>query len=296
MNSKTRSISTYFLISALSLGLLASYVSSHSNIVANAQTDTYRLLSDQEKDAYIIYVKQKVKEENKDSTDCKPGLSLGELKKEKKIPTENSLCNPGLENMRNKLQEQQANGGVDDKKTSELQSNIEKKQNKLNAKFDKIRERLEKIISEEEGQKPIPKEEQDKVSEQDKKDVEEHKTQTGDNCRDGNVLDGASNQPDLKVLTDCQEATGEVMHTKKMDDGDYKFFLKVDDKYASLVNDKNDEKTDGFLVVEVVPKDQDISTVDLPSEGDKVHIWGAWVTDEPKGWHEIHPTWVVTKE
>jgi hypothetical protein len=86
------------------------------------------------------------------------------------------------------------------------------------------------------------------------------------------------------------------MHTKKMNDGDYKFFLKVDSKYDFLVNDKNDEKTDGFLVVEVVPKDQDISTVDLPKEGDKVHIWGAFVTDEPKGWHEIHPTWVVSKQ
>jgi hypothetical protein len=264
-------------------------------MVTNAQADPYRLSSDAEKDAYIIYVKQKIKEEKTASSDCKPGLELGKLKG-KEPPTENFLCNPGLENMKNKLQDKQANGGVDDKKLSKLQSNIDKKQNKLNAKFDKIRERLEKIISEEEGQKPIPPEEQKKVEEQDKKTVEEHKSQTGDNCRDGNVLDGASNEPDLKVLTECQEATGEVMHTKKMDDGDYKFFLKVDDKYDFLVNDKNDEKTDGFLVVEVVPKDQDISTVDLPSEGDKVHIWGAWVTDEPKGWHEIHPTWVVTKE
>jgi len=295
MNSRVRRMSTYFLISALSLGLLASYLSTHSNVVTNAQADPYRLSSDAEKDAYITYVKQKIKEEKTASSDCKPGLGLGKLKG-KEPPTENFLCNPGLENMKNKLQDKQANGGVDDKKVSKLQSNIDKKQNKLNAKFDKIRERLEKIISEEEGQKPIPPEEQKKVEEQDKKTVEEHKSQTGDNCRDGNVLDGASNQGDLKVLAECQEATGEVMHTKKMDDGDYKFFLKVDDKYNFLVNDKNNEKTDGFLVVEVVPKDQDISTVDLPSEGDKVDIWGAWVTDEKKGWHETHPAWVVSKQ
>ena len=198
-------------------------------MVTNAQAYPYRLSSDAEKDAYIIYVKQKIKEEKTASSDCKPGLELGKLKG-KEPPTENFLCNPGLENMKNKLQDKQANGGVDDKKLSKLQSNIDKKQNKLNAKFDKIRERLEKIISEEEGQKPIPQEEQKKVEEQDKKTVEEHKSQTGDNCRDGNVLDGASNEPDLKVLTECQEATGEVMHTKKMDDGDYKFFLNVDDK------------------------------------------------------------------
>jgi hypothetical protein len=284
MNSRVRSISIYFLISVLSLGLLVSYISTNGNRVSNGQTDNNRLLSDQEKDAYIIYVKQKIKQEQGASPDCQPGLGLGQLKGTEP-PTENLLCNPGLENMKNKLQDQQANGGVDDKKLS-----------KLNAKFDKIRERLEKIISEEEGQKPIPQDEQKKVDEQDKKDVQEHKSQTGDNCRDGNVLDGAENQPDLKVLAECQQATGEVMHTKKMDDGDYKFFLKVDDKYNFLVNDKNNEKTDGFLVVEVVPKDRDISTVDLPTEGDKVNIWGAWVTDQPKGWHEIHPTWEVTKQ
>ena len=295
MNSRIRCMSTYFLISALSLGLLASYLSTNINMVTNAQADPNRLSSDEEKDAYIIYVKQKIKEEKTASSDCQPGLGLGKLKG-KEPPTENFLCNPGLENMKKKLQDKQANGGVDDKKISKLKSNIENKQNKLNAKFDKIRERLEKIISEEEGQKPIPPEEHKKVEEQDKKTTEEHKSQTGDNCRDGNVLDGASNQGDLKVLTECQEATGEVMHTKKMNDGDYKFFLKVDGKYDFLVNDKNNEKTDGFLVVEVVPKDQDISTVDLPKEGDKVHIWGAFVTDEPKGWHEIHPTWVVSKQ
>jgi len=30
--------------------------------------------------------------------------------------------------------------------------------------------------------------------------------------------------------------------------------------------------------------------------GDKAHLWGAWITNKPKGWHEIHPTWQITKE
>ena len=123
-----------------------------------------------------------------------------------------------------------------------------------------------------------------------------HTPITGENCRDGDVLAGASNAEDLKVLADCQDAVGDVMHTKKMDDGDYKFLLKLDDKYQFLVNDKNEEKTDGLLVIEVVPKDQDIQNIVLPESGDKVHVWGAWVTDKPKGWHEIHPTWQITKE
>ncbi|MDW0243319.1 MAG: hypothetical protein QOD15_09940 [Nitrososphaeraceae archaeon] len=79
-----------------------------------------------------------------------------------------------------------------------------------------------------------------------------------------------------------------------MDDGGYKFLLKLDDKYEFLLNDGNKDDTDGFLVVEVVPKHRD-STL-LPDEGDKVRIFGAWVTAEPKGWHEIHPVWSVEKQ
>lgn len=48
------------------------------------------------------------------------------------------------------------------------------------------------------------------------------------------------------------------MHTKKMDDEDYRFLLKLEDKYQFLVNDKNEEKTDGLLAIKVVPKDQDL--------------------------------------
>ena len=157
-------------------------------------------------------------------------------------------------------------------------------------------QKLESEIIEREGEKPIPQEEQKRIETQDVIVIKEHKSLTGPNCRTGNVLSGASNEKDLRVLSECQEATGIVKHTKKMDDGDYKFFLDVDKKFDFLVNDKNREKTDGFLVVEIVPKDQDIAGIFLPKSGDQVHVWGAWVTDKPKGWHEIHPAWKVTKE
>ncbi len=155
---------------------------------------------------------------------------------------------------------------------------------------------MELIISEEEGEKPIPLEEQRKIESQDEIVMKQHKSLSGPNCRTGNVLSGASNEGDLKVLSECQEVIGIVKHTKKMDDGDYKFFLDVDKKYDFLVNDKNNQKTDGLLVVEIVPKDQDITDISLPKTGDQVHVWGAWVTDKPKGWHEIHPAWKVRNE
>jgi hypothetical protein len=159
-----------------------------------------------------------------------------------------------------------------------------------------MKQRLEISISEEEGQAPIPLEEQNRIESTDRIIETQHSALTGPDCRSGNVLAGASNAGDLRVLSKCQDATGTVMHTKKMDDGDYKLFLNLDEKFKFLANEKNNEKTDGFMVVEIVPPDQGTNGVILPKEGDHVHVWGAWVTDKPKGWHEIHPTWKVINE
>jgi hypothetical protein len=158
-----------------------------------------------------------------------------------------------------------------------------------------MKQRLDLKISEEEGEAPISIEEQNSIESQDKIIVTEHTVITGPDCRTGDVLAGASNAEDLRVLLECQDATGTVMHTKNMDDGDYKFFLKLDPQFEFLVNDKNREETEGFLVVEIVPPDRNIQGMYLPQDGDRIHVWGAWVTDKPKGWHEIHPTWKVVK-
>jgi len=173
---------------------------------------------------------------------------------------------------------------IQNNQTVNIQNNIQLKQ------------KLEIAISEEEGEAPIPLEDQNRVESSDRVIVTQHKALTGPDCKTGNVLAGASNEEDLRILSECQEATGIVMHTKKMDDGDFKFFLKLDDKFKFLTNEKNNDKTDGFLVVEIVPTDQGKSGIILPKEDDRVHIWGAWVTDKPKGWHEIHPTWKVVNE
>jgi hypothetical protein len=180
--------------------------------------------------------------------------------------------------------------------STEIQNNPQIKINNTQTNNIQLQQKLESLIIEREGEKPIPLEEQKRIETRDVIVIKEHKALTGPNCRTSNVLSGASNEKDLRVLSECQDAIGVVKHTKKMDDGDYKFFLDVDKKYDFLLNDKNREKTDGFLVVEIVPKDQDIKGVYLPKTGDQVHVWGAWVTDKPKGWHEIHPAWKVVNE
>jgi hypothetical protein len=294
LNKYAARLPAWFLILVLSSSLIMSYVS--QSLLSKVSADPFVISNDQVKDTYLMYVKLKTnlgqvqgQGQGVPPSGCQPGL--GQLEKED-LQSDNALCNPGLENMKNKV----TNEELDDNLVTQLSKNIDKKETILKDKLEKLRERMEKAISEEEEQQPIPPDQQKKVDDDDKKTVEVHKSISGDNCRNGNVLSGASNEEDLKVLAECQEAVGDVMHTKKMDDGDYKFLLKLDDKYDFLINDKNNEKTDGLLVVEVVPDDQNIDSVVLPESGDKVHIWGAWVTDKPKGWHEIHPTWQITKE
>src|SRR6187431_499858 len=221
---------------------------------------------------------------NKTSTEATGGQALsGEEDSEdnNQTSTQTSGESESNQNINQTIETQQQ---TQNNQTVNIQNNIEMKQ------------RLEIAISEEEGEAPIPLEEQNRVESSDRVIVTQHKALTGPDCRTGNVLAGASNEEDLRVLSECQEATGVVMHTKKMDDGDFKFFLKLDDKFKFLTNEKNNDKTDGFLVVEIVPPDQGKSGILLPKEGDHVHIWGAWVTDKPKGWHEIHPTWKVVNE
>ncbi|HEX9319746.1 MAG TPA: hypothetical protein VF884_12505 [Nitrososphaeraceae archaeon] len=121
--------------------------------------------------------------------------------------------------------------------------------------------------------------------------------QVKNNCRSGDVLKGAENKKDLKLISKCESARGIVHHVKKhMKDGDYKFQLDVQKKYNGLLNKGNKKKTNGNLIVEVVPKDRKSSQVDLPSGGDDVRVWGAWVKDKPKGWNEIHPAWKVAQK
>ena len=142
----------------------------------------------------------------------------------------------------------------------------------------------------------LSKDEAKQVNQDDNKILSVHASKQGSNCRSGDVLAGASNKKDLKILSNCEEVIGTVKHTKKMNDGDYKFALKVRDQYKDLLNKINNKKTGGFLIVEIVPKDQkNNKDVVKPKTGDKVDVWGAWVTDKPKGWHEIHHSWKVVK-
>ena len=171
--------------------------------------------------------------------------------------------------------------------TSSRLNNAESVKNNVENIKDKILEEAGLTLSKDEAKQ---------VNQDDNKILSVHASKQGNNCRSGDVLAGASNKKDLKILSNCEEVIGTVKHTKKMNDGDYKFALKVRDQYKDLLNKINNKKTGGYLIVEIVPKDQkNNKDVVKPKTGDKVDVWGAWVTDKPKGWHEIHPAWKVVK-
>lgn len=292
-NLLMQSRSSFILSSFVALIFTVALISNGpvSATVIESTNDPIQISNEEVKNSYLQYVKLKIGQgQGLSDSKCQPGL--GQLESDDLL-NDNALCNHGLENMQDKL----TNEELDQNIINKLSDNVENKATILKDKLEKLRERMEKAISEEEEEGIIlPEDVRKKIDADDIKAMEGHKSKEGAECRGGDVLDGASNAEDLRVLADCQDAVGDVMHTKKMDDGDYKFLLKLEDKYQFLVNDKNEEKTDGLLVVEVVPQDQDIQNIVLPESGDKVHVWGAWVTDEPKGWHEIHPTWQITKE
>lgn len=113
-------------------------------------------------------------------------------------------------------------------------------------------------------------------------------------CRQGNVLDGVDRQARFLVLSTCEKAMGVVHDMSKQDDGDYQFNVDIDKPYKKLLNDDNTKQVNGMLVIEIIPKDQNDPKIAIPKNGDKIEVYGAWVTDRPHGWNEIHPAWEIS--
>jgi hypothetical protein len=115
-------------------------------------------------------------------------------------------------------------------------------------------------------------------------------------CRLGDVLTGVDRQARFTVLSPCEHVVG-IVHNMtgiKKEDGNYQFNLAVQKPYRKLLNEINLKQVEGMLIVEIIPKDQNSSFVEIPKSGDKIGAYGAWVTDNPNGWNELHPAWNVT--
>lgn len=112
-------------------------------------------------------------------------------------------------------------------------------------------------------------------------------------CRQGNIFNGVDRQARFSVISTCETVTGVIHDMKKTkeDDGDYQFNLVVNSQYKRLLNLENDKRVNGMLVMEIIPKDQNSTSIQIPKNGDRIEASGALVTDNPHGWNEIHPVW-----
>ena len=219
--------------------------------------------------------------------------------------TGSQMTNQNLDQTTNQNASQTTNQNVDQttnqnvNQTTDQNVNVQTDQN-VNVQTDQnvntqTKQKLD-LIFVEEDEATISVEEQTRIESQDKILVTKYVVLTDPACRTGNVLAGVPNAQDLRILLACQDAIGTVVHTKKLDNGNYLVFLSLDEQFKFLLNEKNIEETEGLLVVEIAPQDQTIPGVFLPVDGDRVHVWGAWVTDKTKGWHEIHPAWKVVSQ
>ena len=127
-------------------------------------------------------------------------------------------------------------------------------------------------------------------------------------CRGGNPMANVYAPSRLKVLSRCRTVSGTIVSSQREADGDFHLYLRVDPKYASMLNAGNRANHGNTLVLEIVPADQAgcikghkvkdgiCSGVHLatPKNGRHVTVTGPWVYDRNHGWNEIHPVWQIS--
>ena len=131
-------------------------------------------------------------------------------------------------------------------------------------------------------------------------------------CRSGDPLANVYHPQRLHIRSSCRTITGLVTSVRHEADGDYHVNVRLDPKYAALINDRNRTGEGGNLVVEIVPADEPGCTpgkpprppydtydfgvctgadIPAPPTGARVSVTGPYVLDSSHGWMEIHPVW-----
>ena len=105
----------------------------------------------------------------------------------------------------------------------------------------------------------------------------------------------------LHVLAPCISVTGTVEEIRKEADGDVHILFRLDQPFASLLNEKNISRQEGDLVLEPICQHK-VRQADAaepcggydgpyfePQIGQRYTVSGAYVHDADHGWNELHP-------
>ncbi len=110
-------------------------------------------------------------------------------------------------------------------------------------------------------------------------------------CRKGNPLEGVSNPERLRVISYCQVGNGIVKSLSLQNDGDWRIDVGLGSQYGNLLDVGNVDHHSGWLVLELIPRDQ--ATVSIPSVGEQIAFVGPLVYDSQNYWNAIYPVWSI---
>ena len=127
------------------------------------------------------------------------------------------------------------------------------------------------------------------------------------NSCDGSLWKYVYHPQRFTVLDQCKTVTGVIMKKVKEADGDYHIELKLDQGQSNLLNQKNINRQNGCLVLEIICKGKITQAdakqpckncpknVGVPKVGVHVKVTGTYLTDNESnhGWNEIHPVYDI---
>jgi len=100
-------------------------------------------------------------------------------------------------------------------------------------------------------------------------------------------LEGVSNPLRLRVISDCEVGSGIVKSVNLQDDGDWRIDVSLSPPYGKLLDAGNVNRQNGWLVLELIPRDQ--ATISVPLVGKQISFVGPLVYASENYWNAIYP-------
>jgi len=86
-------------------------------------------------------------------------------------------------------------------------------------------------------------------------------------------------------------ASGQVKSVTLQDDGNWRIDVSLGPQLGKLLDVGNVNHQSGWLVLELIPRDQ--ATVSVPSVGEQITFVGPLVYDSENYWNAIYPVWSI---
>src|SRR5437879_1882120 len=113
-------------------------------------------------------------------------------------------------------------------------------------------------------------------------------------CRKGNPLEGVYNPQRLQVISICQMGSGIVRSVNLQGDGNWRIDVGLSPQYGRLLDVGNVQFQNGWLVLELIPRDQ--ATISVPLVGKQITFVGPLVYDSQSHWNAIYPVWSIQSD